>query len=289
MYVNDDIHISIKMGLLLAGVGTAFFPLVYFSFRQLLKQRTAHLANSAEIVSVVAMRLTSILQALMSSFAGFVAICYCNTDLVHDRHWIINAYTHFGLPYMLYDILAMCEAFRQESKHLLQSSPVTVAVEFIRVHWLMIFHHLGLACICLPIILFYRNDKGDFFIGCMFMTEVSTPFVSMRAIMRKVKWDNKFPNLYLFVSVMLLTTFFVFRIMNFPFMYWLYGRTVGLSVWQVPGRIALKCNVISGLIFLFQCYWFLLILQAGGRMLTKMSNKPSGQGLETNGVAHKSH
>ncbi|XP_022086270.1 protein FAM57A-like [Acanthaster planci] len=288
MHVNDDIRVTFKMGLLLASVGSAFFPLVYFTLRQVLKKRTAHLANSAELVSVVAMRLTSLLQAVMSSLAGFIAICSCNTDLVNDRHWIINAYTHFGLPYMLYDIVAMCEAFRQENKHLLQSSLLTAVVEFVKDHWLMILHHLGLACICLPILLFFRNDKGDFFIGCMFMTEVSTPFVSLRAIMRKIKWDKQYPNLFLFVSVMLLVTFFVFRILNFPFMYWIYGRSIGVSVWEVPGRIFVKCNVISGLIFLFQCYWFLLILQAGGRMLSKMSSKPPSH-LETNGVMHKAH
>ncbi|XP_071790326.1 TLC domain-containing protein 3A-like [Asterias amurensis] len=282
--------ISVKMGLLLACVGSAFFPIVYFSFRQLLQKPTANFTDSKAVVSVVAMRLTSILQALMSSCAGFIAIYYCRKDLVNDRHWIIDAYTHFGLPYMLYDIIAMCEAFRQEDQKLLKSPYSKVALEFLKANWLMVLHHLGLAFICLPILLFFRNDKGAFFIGCMFATELSTPFVSFRAVMRKIKWDKKHPSLYLFVSLMLLFTFFVFRILNFPFMYWIYGRSVGLSVWQVPPTLAPKCNIISGLIFLFQCWWFYLILQAGSRMLTKRAaGKSSSVDSMNNGSSHKSN
>ena len=89
---------------------------------------------------------------------------------------------------------------------------------------------------------------------------------------------------------MLLFTFFVFRILNFPFMYWIYGRSVGLSVWQVPPTLAPKCNIISGLIFLFQCWWFYLILQAGSRMLTKRAagKSPSVDSMN-NGSSHKSN
>ncbi len=54
---------------------------------------------------------------------------------------------------MLYDIIAMCEAFRQEDRNLLTAPYSKVTLEFLKVNWLMVLHHLGLAFICLPILL----------------------------------------------------------------------------------------------------------------------------------------
>lgn len=34
---------------------------------------------------------------------------------------------------------------------------------------------------------FFRNDRGDFFIGCLFLTEISTPFVSLGKILIQVR------------------------------------------------------------------------------------------------------
>ena len=80
---------------------------------------------------------------------------------INYRHWIIDAYTHFGLPYMLYDIIAMCEAFRQEDQKLLTSPYSKVALEFLKANWLMVLHHLGLAFICLPILLVSVHCMGN--------------------------------------------------------------------------------------------------------------------------------
>lgn len=39
--------------------------------------------------------------------------------------------------------------------------------------------------VCVP--QFFRKDQGDFFIGCLFLTELSTPFVSLGKILIQVR------------------------------------------------------------------------------------------------------
>ena len=34
---------------------------------------------------------------------------------------------------------------------------------------------------------FFRRDQGDYFIGCLFLTELSTPFVSLGKILIQVR------------------------------------------------------------------------------------------------------
>ena len=38
---------------------------------------------------------------------------------------------------------------------------------------------------------FFRKDQGDFFVGCLFLTELSTPFVSMGKILIQVSWSER--------------------------------------------------------------------------------------------------
>lgn len=41
--------------------------------------------------------------------------------------------------------------------------------------------------LCLSAPQFFRKDQGDFFIGCLFLTELSTPFVSLGKILIQVR------------------------------------------------------------------------------------------------------
>lgn len=84
---------------------------------------------------------------------------------------------------------------------------------FLMKEWLLVLHHLSLLVIFLPITLvsrargcvptcdccintlikhsltpqFFRRGLGDFFVGCLFTTEFSTPFISLGKILIQVK------------------------------------------------------------------------------------------------------
>ena len=65
---DSEFRITVTMGLLLAVVGTAFFPSVYLAFRVVLRGWASHFANSAEIAAVVAMRFVLFTEMSSSSF-----------------------------------------------------------------------------------------------------------------------------------------------------------------------------------------------------------------------------
>lgn len=46
---------------------------------------------------------------------------------------------------------------------------------------------LTLCVLCLSVPQFFRREQGDFFIGCLFLTELSTPFVSLGKILIQVR------------------------------------------------------------------------------------------------------
>uniref|UniRef100_S4R7G8 TLC domain containing 3B n=1 Tax=Petromyzon marinus TaxID=7757 RepID=S4R7G8_PETMA len=105
-----------------------------------------------------------------------------------------------------------------------------------------------------------RGELGDFFQGCLFMAEVSTPFVCFGKILLQFKQQGTL--LFKLNGALMLATFFLFRLLVFPYMYWEYGRRVGLSVWAVPFSLPLVCNVAATLLLAPQLYWFILICRA---------------------------
>ncbi|XP_072301567.1 ceramide synthase-like [Eucyclogobius newberryi] len=111
---------------------------------------------------------------------------------------------------------------------------------------------------------FFRKEQGDFFIGCLFLTEVSTPFVSLGKILIQLGlqecWIHKAN------GGMVLLTFFLCRIALFPFMYWSYGHHHGLPLHLVPFHLPAATNLGSCCILAPQLYWFILLCRKGYRL-----------------------
>lgn len=164
----------------------------------------------------------------------------------------------------------------------------------------------------------FRGELGDFFVGCIFTAELSTPFVSLGKILMQVckeggchgvgAWVTAAPGgfwnlagvctpsppqaaplalltqhspvLAFFLSqlkmqdtllhkvngILILVTFFLCRILLFPFMYAAYGRQMGIPVYMVPFRIPLHCNIANASLIAPQLYWFTLICRKAVRL-----------------------
>lgn len=63
----------------------------------------------------------------------------------------------------------------------------------------------------------FRGELGDFFVGCIFTAELSTPFVSLGKILMQLKMQDTL--LHKVNGILILVTFFLCRILLFPFMY----------------------------------------------------------------------
>jgi hypothetical protein len=197
----------------------------------------------------LSVRIVSCIQALLATAVGVYTASTCQ-DVLHERSFWLEKYVYFGLPYLIYDLHAMYYASLDEHGNNLKT--------FIENKGSIVIHHVALAVLGFPLIVFWRRGLGDFFVGCIFCAELSTVFLSLNMILKHLQMQESL--WYVISGLLLMLTFFLCRILVFPFMYWRYGKYTGrLKMWEVPGQIPWFCSVGCGSILLLQLYWFHII------------------------------
>uniref|UniRef100_A0A8D3C282 TLC domain-containing protein n=1 Tax=Scophthalmus maximus TaxID=52904 RepID=A0A8D3C282_SCOMX len=117
----------------------------------------------------------------MCTAAGVTVMTSCS-DVITDSHWLANWFVLFGAPYMAHDIYAMylSHFHDQRGRGHAGAAPGGHSLRTVRAfllkEWMLVVHHLAL-------LLVFLRGLGDFFIGCLFTTEFSTPFVSLGKIL----------------------------------------------------------------------------------------------------------
>ncbi|XP_057695086.1 ceramide synthase-like isoform X2 [Corythoichthys intestinalis] len=191
---------------------------------------------------------------------------------VSESHWLVNEYMLFGSSYMATDLVAMYLSHyhiqrRQSQNSIYNSHNQQTMKAFFSKDWLLILHHLTLVLVFMPIAMFLRRGLGDFFLGCFFIAEFSTPFLCMAKILIQLGVDNT--RLHIINGILLLLTFFMCRILIFPFMYWMYGRQINMPLHKVPFSLPWHCNVGNLTVLAPQLYWFYLLLKKAKRLYNK--------------------
>ncbi|KAJ8256412.1 hypothetical protein COCON_G00185640 [Conger conger] len=254
--------------------GVLAFPGVFSLLRKVLS-RTFKQWTEADVV-FVSERLVSALHGILASSAGFVIIASCK-NVMTDRHWLSTAFVWFGIPYMSYDIYAMylSHYFNHRVKgHVdYQNHSLHTVKAFLHKDFLLILHHVVLLTVFLPITLFFRRDLGDFFVGCLFTTEFSTPFVCLGRILMQLRLQDSW--LHVVNGVLVLLTFFTCRIALFPYMYWAYGRHADIPFHSVPFHLPLCCNLGNLCILAPQLYWFTLLCWKARRLYLRKARPKS--------------
>lgn len=193
-----------------------------------------------------------------------------------DSHWLVNGFVLFGAPYMACDIFAMYLSHYHTQRvrgHAISYSchSLQTVKAFLTKDWMLVLHHLALLLIFMPITLFFRRGLGDFFIGCLFITEFSTPFISLGKILIQLGLDDT--RLHRINGFVVLLSFFTCRILIFPFMYWMYGRQFGIPLHRVAFHLPLHCNVGNLVILAPQIYWFILLLKKANRLYRRQRGR----------------
>ncbi|XP_068174057.1 TLC domain-containing protein 3A-like [Antennarius striatus] len=253
--------------------GTVVFPGLFFSFRKILKYMFTGWSD-ADVVSV-SERLVSAVHACLATAAGVTVVRSCRNTMT-DSHWLVNGFVWFAAPYMAFDIYAMylshyfSQRVRGQSEAYSSHSLRTVK-GFLKKEWMLVLHHLVLLLIFMPITLFFRRGLGDFFIGCLFTTEFSTPFVCLGKCLIQLGLDGS--KLYRINGIIVLLAFFMCRILIFPFMYWKYGQQFGIPLHRVAFHLPLQCNLGNLVILAPQIYWFILLLKKAIRVYSRQRSK----------------
>ena len=71
----------------------------------------------------------------------------------------------------------------------------------------------------------------------------------------------------------MLTSFFVFRVIIFPYLYWWYSHNTGLPALAALLSVPLHCHVFTISIWIPQLYWFSKMVK-GTIKLIKYRNQP---------------
>ncbi|NWW15688.1 FA57A protein, partial [Falcunculus frontatus] len=270
-------------------LASAFFPGLFILCIRLLRWAAPGWSLKDRIL--LSGRLVSTVQATMATVSGITVVLSCK-NVVHDRHWLAVEYIWVLVPYMTYDIYVMylCHWHKSQEKGILEKKHSLASVwSFLLQERLMVTHHLFILIVLTPItqvraaagapwtcwvlargahcwlsLQHFRGELGDFFVGCIFIAELSTPFVSLGKILMQLKMQDTL--LHKVNGILILVTFFLCRILLFPFMYAAYARQVGIPVYLVPFRIPLHCNIANASLIAPQLYWFRLICRKAARL-----------------------
>ncbi|XP_068581852.1 ceramide synthase-like [Cebidichthys violaceus] len=240
----------------LVAAGSVFFPGLFLMSQQTLKHLMGRSEGDAVIVST---RLVSSVQAVMASSAGCLIVSSCR-DVVEDSHWLTDTYILFATPYFAYDVYAMflCYCHRLQVKGHEEVGGVRWKVgSYLRREKLMVLHHVFVVAFCFPVSLYWRQGKGDFFQGVLFLAELSTPFVCLGKVL--IQYEQQHTLLHKVNGVLLLLTFFTCRVLLFPYLYFAYSRYASVPVYLVPLEAPWQCNLGAALLWPLQLYWFTLI------------------------------
>ncbi|XP_061300183.1 ceramide synthase [Pezoporus flaviventris] len=205
----------------------------------------------------------------MASTAGFIIASSCQ-HVIDDEHWLAEAYPAFAVPYFLYDVYAMflCHRHRACVKgHEAAPAPPprAAAVAFLRREPLLVLHHVTMVLVCFPVACLWREGKGDFFLGCLLLAELSTPCVCLGKVL--ILLGRQRSLLHRLNAAALALTFLPCRLLLFPYLYWAYGRQRGLPLLRVPGALPHGANAAAAALLAPQIYWYGLICRAAARLL----------------------
>ncbi|RXM94258.1 Protein FAM57B [Acipenser ruthenus] len=172
----------------------------------------------------------------MASTAGYIIATSCH-DIIEDQHWLTSSYILFAVPYFVYDIYAMfmCYRHKQQVKGHEGSGVGSALLNYLRKEFMMVLHHVVMVTVCFPVSVYKQQHT----------------------LLHKVN------------GALMLLTFFGCRILLFPYMYWAYGRHVGLPLHSVPLAIPLHYNLGAALLMAPQVYWFSLICRGAFRLFKR--------------------
>jgi len=264
--------------------GLLFFPLIFYYSQRFLTRHSvgqwicARYNLSTFAVYDISNKLTSSLFAFLACSCGLYVVTKCSysENPSSSRFYILDNYLIFGVSYFFYDCFAMFIVFSYEHSDRVVFSKQKLK-EFLCEKTLIILHHILVPCIGFPALMIARGGYGDCLLGTAFLVEASTPFVSLRVVLCHL--GLKKSSLYILNGVIMLCSFFLFRVCIFPALYIWYIRNEGLStLLNVPYWTHFA---VMGL-WAPQLLWFNKMIKGTIKLLSPKSNQQQQQHLHQN-------
>ncbi|XP_060588039.1 ceramide synthase-like [Ruditapes philippinarum] len=256
------------MGVITLISGGIFF----ISLNALVRNCLKHVFNSKLSVTdqyFITEKCVNAIQAILATVVGVIIAKSCQENIMTDVHWLTNTYAWFGLSYFLYDIWAMYNThFYLNLDIMLKMNNKERISHFVKFNKAMLVHHVILPFIFFPSILYFRNNKGDYFVGVLYTCEAAIPFIAVRFILSQLKIKDNI--IYIIAGLLMIVVFFLVRVCIFPYLYMSYARYADIPFFQVPSSIPLKCNIGCLLILVLQLHFLYLMIRGAYREFYKM-------------------
>lgn len=268
--VDPEDYITLARGIWLSSLGLIFFVSLFNLLNYVALHtdfghnfRKKYELTLAEVLDI-SNKTVSAVQAVLSCVTG-TCICLksCKESFLKSTHFISEAYAWFGVAYFFYDIWSMyhVHAINTANRHAHQLARWR---DYLRDQPVIVFHHLFIGSFGFLVIVHLRHDIGDCIFGYVYLMELSTPFVSFRGILSKLKMKSS--HLYVINGLVMLFTFFLCRVVMFPYVCYLYSQFIGLSFWEAVMGLPTGCKASIAVLMLPQFYWFLLMLKGAAKV-----------------------
>ncbi|KAG7273087.1 hypothetical protein CRUP_024817 [Coryphaenoides rupestris] len=117
---------------------------------------------------------------------------------------------------------------------------------YLRHELLLVLHHLFMVLACCPASLFFRQGRGDYFQGVLFLAELSTPFICLGKVL--IQFHQQKTLLHKLNGALVIVVFFCCRVLLFPYLYYTYSRYSSVPLYLVPLEVPWPCNLGAGLL-----------------------------------------
>lgn len=177
---------------------------------------------------------------------------------------------------MIHDSYAFFITFRQSQLKLSKMPLLKIIPRYFVDRAAMIFHHILIITVGLIVMHpITRGSRGDFFIGCLFAMELSSPFVSLHFVAKRLHLKGTV--LYYVNGVLVFLFFLTVRIIMFPFLYIMYAIQYhhGNIITAITSMCWI-CHLFMMIGFLLNFYWFtgtLRLLIEGAKNLFSTKEK----------------
>ncbi|XP_011177038.1 ceramide synthase [Zeugodacus cucurbitae] len=131
-------------------------------------------------------------------------------------------------------------------------------IKYVITHPVMMIHHVFIGTFGLLVVTYIRGG-GHCIYSYMFMMEFSTPFVSMRSILSTMRLKDS--RAYIINGLLMLGSFFVFRVVMWPYVMYRYSVAINVGFWQAMATLPRGCIISIMILFLPQLYWFFLMVK----------------------------
>jgi hypothetical protein len=228
----------------------------------------------------------------------------CRDDILVEKTVLPEAYIWFIASYFLFDVYALYRIWTTKlldrfklkeidwtshtseiyykipsmsngdlnifkSYNLSNNEEIPSLIRYFTKEPMMVFHHFFGSVYGVFIIPYFRRYFGDCSVNFIFWMEISTPFLHARAILAMMKLKES--KLYLWNGLLLVITFFIFRIALLPGTIFMYNQIAEpeISALQTFINVPVLCQITLLIMFSLQLYWFCLIIKVTIKNLQK--------------------